>query len=363
MNHAPTATDPPTRTSQHPLRIADWPRAAGHAHDPVHALLGVSEVMADLRETIHRVARRGDASVLLLGESGTGKDLAARAIHACSPRSESPFVNVTCTALPAALLESELFGHERGAFTDAKQRHAGLFEQARGGTLFLDEIGDMDPVVQAKLLRVLEDRRVRRVGGHEDIHIDVRVIAATNVDLRASVRAGTFRADLYYRLAVMMLTVPALRDHTEDIPVLADAFLHRFLLPDQARSGVELGPAALRKLRQHTWPGNVRELRNAIERAVVLVDGRAIDAGDLHLEDTTVSMASPVVLPAAGIDIGELERDLVLQALERTQGNVTNAGRLLCMTRDQVRYRLAKYRRDARSEGAFDGLDSGVTEH
>ncbi len=358
MNHAATTFQPFTRTSPRSPCIGDRPREGGELVDPAGELLGLSSVMQDLRATIHRVGSRGEASVLLLGESGTGKDLAARAIHACSPRSESPFVNVTCTALPAALLESELFGHERGAFTDAKQRHVGMFEQARGGTLFLDEIGDMDPIVQAKLLRVLEDRKVRRVGGSEDIVIDVRVIAATNVDLRARVRAGTFRADLYYRLAVMMLHVPALRDRAGDVQMLAEAFLRRFLRPEQVLSDVQLSPAGLRKLKQHPWPGNVRELRNAIERAAVLVDGGCIDAADLQLEDTTVSAASPILLPAGGIDIGRLERDLVLQAIERTQGNVTTAGHLLCMTRDQVRYRLAKYRRAAECSSSLDGSAS-----
>ena len=313
------------------------------ADDPAAALQGRSPAIAQLRAMIRKLGRSTDATVLLTGESGSGKDLVARAVHASSSRHACPFVNVTCTALPAALLESELFGHERGAFTDAKARHLGLFEQARGGTLFLDEIGDMELPVQAKLLRVLEGRQFRRVGGTEDITADVRIVAATNADLMASVEAGRFREDLYYRLAVVLVEVPSLREHREDVELLAESFLehHR---SEEASPQWHLTWGAVQKLERHDWPGNVRELRNVIERAVVLTDGPAITAEDLQLGARSASSKPAVTLPPGGLDMTELERDLVVQALERTHGNVTHAAALLGMNRDQVRYRVQKYR-------------------
>lgn len=309
--------------------------------DPCRVLLGTSEAVQELRRLIGRVARSPTATVLLTGETGTGKGLAARVLHDCSDRATGPFVNVTCTALPTALLESELFGHERGAFTDAKVRHLGLFEQAGGGTLFLDEIGDMDASLQAKLLRVLEEKRFRRVGGTQDLVADVRFVAATNLDLLAAVAAGTFREDLYYRLAVIAVPVPRLRDRVEDIEPLAEAFL----ASAQAESGqtrLRLSRTALEVMQAHHWPGNVRELRNVIQRAVVMTDGAEIEASDLP--DFATDTCIELTLPAGGLDVAALERSLVMQAMDRTHGNATAAAHLLGMNRDQVRYRIQKYR-------------------
>jgi two-component system response regulator AtoC len=304
-------------------------------------IIGVSEPIERVRGLIRKLARASDATVLITGESGTGKELAARALHDGSPRASRPFVDVACTALPGTLLESELFGHERGAFTDAKTRHLGLLDRSAGGTLFLDEIGDMHLQLQAKLLRVLEQRRYRRVGGTEDIAADVRIVAATNVDLRAAVRQGRFREDLYYRLAVLILRMPSLRERREDVPSL----VHHFMALRASRSCgriPHLTAAAIQALIDHDWPGNVRELRNVIERAVILCDGSSIDPADLELTEEKAS-AGRLDLPYGGVDIQQLERALVQQALERTGGNVTRAARLLGMTRDQVRYRIHKF--------------------
>ncbi|MCX4243499.1 sigma-54-dependent transcriptional regulator [Paraliomyxa miuraensis] len=328
------------RRPQQVRRAGPSPSAALEA-DPTTALVGPSEAMARVRGLIHKLGRASEATVLVTGESGTGKDLAARALHAVSARAGRRLTNVTCTALPTTLLESELFGHERGAFTDAKARHRGLLEQAAGGTIFLDEIGDMDPSLQAKLLRVLEDKRYRRVGGTEDLWADVRVVAATHVDLPAAVREGRFREDLYYRLAVLVLPMPALRERPQDVPALVRSFLER-----HAADGDEIPRVtddALRTMMAHDWPGNVRELRNVIERAVVLCEDGIIDVDDLELlRPPTSHGVAELSLPTGGIDIRRLERELLLQALERTRGNVTRAARLLGMSRDQVRYRIQK---------------------
>jgi DNA-binding NtrC family response regulator len=247
-------------------------------------MLGRSAAMRRLFATAERVAR-ADATVLILGESGTGKDLLAQEIHARSPRAERAFVAVNCAALPETLIESELFGYERGAFTGAAQQRKGKFELASGGTLFLDEIGDMNPVTQAKVLRALENRSIERLGGSQSIDVDVRVISATHRDLDAELSAGRFRQDLYYRLRVVTLEIPPLRAHKEDLPLLADAFLTqlgaRHGRPARSGSGAGLSREALSLLRRYDWPGNVRELRNALERALVLCRGDEIDTTDL----------------------------------------------------------------------------------
>ena len=296
--------------------------------------------MRHLRELIARVARSPASTVLVTGESGTGKDLVARAIHAGSARSAAPFVTITCSALPEALLESELFGHERGAFTDARERKLGLLEQAAGGTVFLDEIAEMTPVLQAKLLRFLEEKAFRRVGGSVELRPDVRVIAATHVDLQAGIACGSFRADLYYRLAVLALRVPPLRAREGDVERLARAFLDRFAR-ELEQPVHDLTPAALQALERHPWPGNVRELKNAVERAVLLADGGALDGSDFELPAEPVQPPR-FELPPGGLDLEALDRDLLRQALERAGGNQTRAARLLGLTRDQVRYRLAR---------------------
>jgi transcriptional regulator with PAS, ATPase and Fis domain len=303
--------------------------------------VGESDPIRRVKTLIPRVAASPASTVLITGESGTGKDLVARAIHQGSDRSGQPFVNITCSALPAALLESELFGHERGAFTDAKARKEGLLQQASGGTVFLDEIGEMQPSLQAKLLRFLEDKVFRPVGGSTEYHSDVRVVAATNVDLRKAVREGEFREDLYYRLAVVTIHLPPLRERNGDIDLLVAYFLDRFNR-DLGKHVRRIEPAALSELRTYPWPGNVRELRNALERAVLLAESDTLGRGDFELGGSALD-DDEYRLPAGGVNIRELERSLVEQALERTGGNQTRAARLLGMNRDQIRYRMQRY--------------------
>jgi two-component system, NtrC family, response regulator AtoC len=317
-------------------------KTGGTADGSTSGILGETPAIARVRELIARLASSSTATVLITGESGTGKDLAARALHTMSARSSRPFTNVTCTALPSNLLESELFGHERGAFTDAKTRHCGLLERAEGGTIFLDEIGDMDLALQAKLLHVLEQKRFRRVGGTEDLVADVRVVAATNVDLPAAVAAGRFRADLYYRLAVLELPMPPLRERRDDIGLLARMYVERFA-KDAGGPSRQLDDAAIAKLSAYDWPGNVRELRNVLERAVILAADATIGADDIQLAGSAPRSSAAYALPAEGVDLRAMEKELLVQALERTGGNVTQAAKLLGMNRDQVRYRIQKF--------------------
>jgi len=306
------------------------------------SIIGECTAMLQVKELIARVALSPASTVLLTGESGTGKDLCARALHATSDRADEAFVAISCAAIPAALLESELFGHERGAFTDAKSRRDGLFQQADRGTLFLDEIGEMAPELQAKLLRFLEDKTFRRVGGSVEMSADVRVIAATNVDLREAVAAGRFREDLYYRLAVVTVRLPPLRERAADIDLLAahlvDTYNRKF-----RKHITAISEDAKRVLRAHPWPGNVRELRNAIERAVLLARRQILDVEDFAVLGETAIDPAVVRLPAGGVDIREVERSLIEQALQRTGGNQTRAAALLHMNRDQIRYRMRQY--------------------
>ena len=310
-------------------------------------LVGRSATLRELAQTVEKLARADSATVLLRGESGTGKDLVARAIHARSNRSDLPFLQINCTALPEHLVESELFGHERGAFTDARERKKGLAELADGGTLFLDEIGDMPTAAQAKLLRFLEDSKFRRVGGTSDVKVDVRVIAATNRDLEKAIEDHTFRNDLYYRLNVVPVYIPPIREHPEDIAPLADYFVKR-LARDLKREPPRLTTGALGVLEAYSWPGNVRELRNVLERALILEDTEEIRPEHLPAEIRTGSAAPnakgwPIQLPVEGIRVTDVEAALVRQALARTNGNVTQAAGLLGLTRDTLRYRMQKY--------------------
>jgi transcriptional regulator with GAF, ATPase, and Fis domain len=255
-------------------------------------------------------------------------------------------MHITCTALPESLLESELFGHEKGAFTDARQQRRGLFERAHLGTVYLDEIGDMTPALQAKLLRFLEEKAFKRVGGADDIRVDVRVIAATNRDLRGAVEKGTFREDLFYRLNVLPVVMPPLRERTGDIALLSRYFAEGFSR-EFRRKVTGLSHEALRLLDSYPWPGNVRELKNAVERAVLLAEGEELGPPDFQaLQGDASPPGAPAgfQLPAAGIDIHEVERSLVQQALARTDGNQTRAGELLGLNRDQIRYRIEKFK-------------------
>ena len=306
----------------------------------VDAIVGGSPAMQSVKSMITRVASSPASTVLLTGETGTGKDLAAKAIHYGSARASRPFVNITCSALAEQLLESELFGHERGAFTDARQQKRGLFETADGGTVFLDEIGEMTPGLQAKLLRFLEEKTFKRVGGLADIRVDVRVVAATNRDLEREVKAGKFREDLFYRLQVMPIALPSLRERKGDAIMLANYFLDQFNREFRKRIR-GLSPAATSLLEQYQWPGNVRELRNAIERAMLLSDRDYLEPQDFTLTRTV--NPTEFRLPPEGLNLEEVERQLLVQALERAGGNQTQAAQLLGINRDQVRYRIEKF--------------------
>ena len=305
-------------------------------------IVGRSSALSAAKLLLKKVAGSPASTVLLQGESGTGKDLAAKAVHYNSSRFQRPFMNITCSALPEALLESELFGHERGAFTGADRQKRGLLEQADGGTVFLDEIAEMVPALQAKLLRFLEEKAFKRVGGTTDIRVDVRVIAATNRRLDEAVRAGKFREDLYYRLNVLQVTLPPLRDRADDVPPLVQFWVSSYA--GEFRKPIEsVSREAMAKLQAYGWPGNVRELRNAVERAILLCEGRTLQAEDFAVGTALVTLDAGVELPALGLDLEQLERSLVLQALERTQWNQTKAATLLGLNRDQIRYRIEKF--------------------
>jgi two-component system response regulator HydG len=306
--------------------------------DGLRGLIGTSSAMQSVYRTARQVAA-SRATVLLTGESGTGKGELARAIHEVSPRVKAPFVALHCAALAESLLESELFGHERGSFTGADKRRIGRFEQANGGTLFLDEIGEIPMLTQVKLLRVLQERTFERVGGNESIKVDVRVIAATNKDLAVEVREGRFREDLYYRLNVVHIEMPPLRMRASDVLVLADHFLRRFALENN-KTIDKLTTAARTKIAQHRWPGNVRELENAIERAVVLCDGREIDADALPFEAAPI-LQGAVRIP--GATMAEIERYAILTTLEAVDGSTSKAANVLDISPRTIQYRLHEY--------------------
>lgn len=309
------------------------------------ALVGRSAAMRRVADVITRVGARGTpVNVLIQGESGTGKGIVAKAIHAHGPRRAHPLVSVNCTSLPEHLIESELFGHEAGAYTDAREMKRGLLEIAHRGTVFLDEIGDMPKAAQAKLLHVLESHAFRRVGGVRDIEVDVHVVTATNRKLEEAVANGEFREDLYYRLNVLPIVIPPLRDRPEDIAPLVLYFVDA-LSRDLRQPPREVDPAALATLERHTWPGNARELRNVIERILLLEESSRIRVDHLPTEMRGEPMTQPrtFVLPAAGLDLETLEREFICQALDRVNGNKTGAARLLGLSRDTLRYRLEKY--------------------
>lgn len=304
-------------------------------------IIGRSPAMQEIFGTIVRVAA-SRATVLLCGESGVGKDLVARAIHHHSPRRDRPFVKINCTAIPENLMESELFGYEKGAFTGANNTKPGKFEQADTGTVFLDEIGDVPASIQVKLLRVLQDRELERLGSNKTRTIDVRVLAATNADLRAALEEGTFREDLYYRLNVMPINIPPLRERKEDIPFLAEHFTEK-LSRDLGSNVERITDAAIAKLLEYHWPGNVRELENVIERSIVLCAGKVLDAADIKLDTAprARSVAADSFLPD-GVTLEEHEQNIIREALKRADGNKSQAARLLGLTRNALRYRLTQ---------------------
>jgi DNA-binding NtrC family response regulator len=297
--------------------------------------------MQEVLAAVERVAQT-NSTVLLGGESGVGKELIARAVHQRSRRASGPFIKINCTAIPENLLESELFGYEKGAFTGATNSKPGKFELADKGSLFLDEIGDVPPATQAKLLRVLQEREFERLGGTRTLKVDVRLIAATNRDLRAALEEGTFREDLYYRLNVVPIDVPPLREHKEDIPELAAHFLAKYR-KESGKNILGVTPKALQVLMNFHWPGNVRELENIIERAATFAKGEWIDAPDIHLDTETARPGSsaPAFLPP-GMTLDHWEDELIRESLRRSNGNKSQAARLLGISRNALRYRLDK---------------------
>ena len=314
--------------------------------------LGVSKAKQELKEKVERITEAHVSSILITGESGVGKDVIARSIHQMMYGTESspsiPFIAVNCSALPDTLLESELFGHEKGSFTDARKSKKGLFEVADGGTLLLDELGEMKLSLQSKLLRVLEERVVRRIGGQAEIPVEVTVIATTNRDLTGAVQRGDFRTDLFYRLNSFSLHIPPLRERREDIPVLADHFLAAFAKEyNKAVEGFSVEAEGL--MASYDWPGNVRELKNVVRGIVVLQNARMIIPEHLPLEVSGLAMPraacsqSRFMLPEAGLSLDEIERDLIIQAMERAAGNKTKAAKLLGISYDSFRYQLKKF--------------------
>jgi len=337
---------------------ADVRRRAGY-----HSVVGLSPKMTELMSFVRKVAASEATTILIQGESGTGKDLIAKAIHYESSRQEKPFVAINCSAIPETLMEAELFGHEKGAFTDAKQMKKGLFEAADGGSLFLDEIGELSPLLQAKLLRVLEDQVIRRVGGIRDMQVDVRVIAASNRDLEKAVREGHFRQDLYYRLAIIAIFIPPLRERKEDIQPLVDFFIERYNRKFK-KSVRGISDDTRRLLLAHTWPGNVRELKNTIERAMILEDEPLLrpvylpfsvaESGGLTVFERTSPSdgghALPngrtlprLYIPEGGTSLEEVEHAMVELAMRQANGNQTHAAKLLDISRDALRYKLKKF--------------------
>src|SRR6476661_1060495 len=287
-------------------------------------IVGDDESMVAMRALLKKIATGPGSTVLLTGESGTGKDLAAKVIHYTSQRASKPFMNITCSALPETLLESELFGHERGAFTGADRQKRGLIEMADGGTVFLDEIGEMVPALQAKLLRFLEEKSFKRVGGATDIKVEVRVIAATNRDLEEEVRKGHFRSDLYYRLNVVPIKLPPLRQRPNDIPRLVKFYVDLYNAEFKKRIR-SVSASAMERLKTYPWPGNVRELRNAVERAMLLSEGDDLTLDNFAIGGTASHSTNTVELPAQGVDLEQWEREFVEQALERSGWNQTKA--------------------------------------
>lgn len=312
------------------------------AFETGNVVIGDSQPMKELMTMVERVAAT-PATILIQGESGTGKEIVAHLIHHNSPRRDKPFVKVNCGAIPETLIESELFGHEKGAFTGAISRKIGKFERARGGTILLDEIGELNLSMQVKLLRVLQDKEIERVGGSETVSVDARVIAATNRQLKEMTEEGTFREDLYYRLSVIPLHIPPLRERKEDIPAFVNHFL-KVYGNEMGRKNMTLSPEAMEQLVNHPWKGNVRELENVIERLVIFSPTDDVKKVDLpHSDDTEAKKEGRILLPEEGVSLDDLEKDLILQALEKTGNNQTKAAQLLGISRHTLMYRMDKH--------------------
>ena len=311
-------------------------------------VIAESGPMRDVMNFVRRVAASEATTILLEGENGTGKDLVAKTLHYQSLRQAEPFIAINCAAIPDSLLESELFGYEKGAFTDARAQKRGIFELADRGTLFLDEVGEIPLMLQAKLLRGLEEQSFRHMGGLKDIQLDLRVVAATNKNLREAVKEGAFRQDLYFRLNVIQILIPPLRDRADDIVPLTRFFIEHY--NRKFKRNIEgVTEAAAKLLLYHDWPGNVRELRNAIERAMILEESSSIDPASLPIAisrpdgDASHEVALPAAAPSDGLSLEDNERSLLVRALEKTNGNQTQAARLLRVTRDTLRYKMKKF--------------------
>jgi len=305
-------------------------------------ILGTSKLMEEVLDQVRQVAD-SRANILVEGESGTGKELVARAIHGLSPRRQGPFVAVHCAALSAQLLESELFGHEKGAFTGAVERRIGRFEQAEGGTLFLDEIGEIDAATQVKLLRALGERTIERVGGNKPIEVDVRLVAATHRNLETMVREGKFREDLFFRIRVVQIGLPPLRERPEDIPILAEHFRREYA-KENSKGDLGLSAGAMQTLQGYRWPGNVRELRTAIEHGVVMARGKGIEAKDLPASVREGGRGGEGVRPSGTVKLEDLERQAMEMALRKTNQNVTEAAKLLGISRRTLHRKLAEFK-------------------
>ncbi|HWV39501.1 MAG TPA: sigma-54 dependent transcriptional regulator [Vulgatibacter sp.] len=313
--------------------------------------IGQSAVMREVFSLVEKVAP-SKASVVITGESGTGKEMVARAVHRLSPRADKPFVAINCSAIPASLMESEIFGHERGAFTGADQRRLGCFELADGGTIFLDEVGELPVELQAKFLRVLEEERLRRLGGKAEIAVDVRVICATNRDLKKQIRAGRFREDLYFRLNVFNLHLPPLKERVEDIPLLAQHFVEKFAA-EAGKKVQGFSADALEALRNYGWPGNVRELRNSIERAVILCDGDLVRREDLPADLVGIEAEGIMLKLTLGMPLREVEKEYILRSLRRNGGNKARTAELLGISEKTLYNKLNRYAADARDRQAL----------
>jgi DNA-binding NtrC family response regulator len=314
---------------------------------PGSDVIGSGPAMQKVFELVKRVAP-STASVVIAGESGTGKEVVARAVHNLSPRKDKPFVALNCSAIPATLIESELFGYERGAFTGAEQRRLGNFELAHDGTLFLDEIGDLPLELQAKFLRVLEERKIRRLGGRAEVEVDVRVICATHRDLREEIRAGRFREDLYFRLHVFTIGLPPLKERREDVPLLVHHFIEKF----NAETGKHVqgvSPAAMAVLQSYAWPGNIRELRNTVERAMILVDGDVIGEEQLPPDMQSVRPEAATLRVPLGIPIEKVEKEYILASLQRNGGNKARTAEVLGISEKTLYNKLNRYAAEARS--------------
>jgi two-component system, NtrC family, response regulator AtoC len=314
-------------------------------------IVGKSNAVVGVLDMIKRLAHAGATTLLVQGESGTGKDLVSRALHYESPRRDKPFFALNCAAIPETLIETELFGHEKGAFTDAKTMKKGVFEMADRGTVFLDEISEMHLNMQSKFLRVLEDQTFRRVGGVKDLSVDVQVVASTNRNLEVAVQEGKFREDLYYRLSVVPIVIPPLRERKEDIPLLVGHFIERYNV--RFRKNVKgISPEGMSLMMNYSWPGNIRELKNAVERAMILEDEDMIEVSHLPIRISDPTAGQPlsstagdylIKLPREGAGLEDIEKQLIQQALELAHGNKTKASKLLKLSRDTLRYKVKKY--------------------